>query len=142
MAGEANLVCITRIAGADLRTKQYYAVKQNSDGEVVLAGAGEKALGILQNAPNENQAATVAVAGISKWVAGGVVAPDAEVAADASGKAKTAVANVTDTQAGSATDPLLGSYILGRNLTLANSADGQVIEVLLTHTGASPGTVS
>lgn len=142
MAGEANLVCITRIAGADLRTKQYYAVKQNSDGEVVVAAAGEKALGILQNAPNENQAATVAVAGISKWVAGGVVAPDADVASDASGKAKTAVANVVDTQAGSATDPVLGSYVLGRNLTLANSADGQIIEVLITHTGATPGTVS
>ncbi|MCL4715471.1 MAG: hypothetical protein KJZ75_11220 [Hyphomonadaceae bacterium] len=142
MAGEANLVCITRIAGADLSAKQYTAVKQNSSGQVVAAGAGEKALGILQNKPTSGQAATVAVGGVSKWIAGGVVAPDAEVAADADGKAKTAVANTTDTQVGAAADPLLGSYILGRNLTAANSVQNQVIEVLLTHTGASPGTVS
>lgn len=37
---------------ADLSAKQYHFVKLNTSGLVVAAGANEKTLGILQNAPN------------------------------------------------------------------------------------------
>lgn len=52
-------------AGEDLTGKQYYFVKI-TNGEVVLAGANEKSLGILQNAPDDGEIASVRVQGISK----------------------------------------------------------------------------
>lgn len=55
-----NLINV--IAGADLSSSQYKAVKLNgTDNTVILAGAGEIALGILQNTPTSGQMAEVAV---------------------------------------------------------------------------------
>jgi len=39
------------LAGADLSGKQYYSAKLNSSGQIILSGAGENALGILQDKP-------------------------------------------------------------------------------------------
>lgn len=47
-------------AGADLSAKQWYAVKIDTDGDVVLAGAGDDAVvGFLQNAPADTKPASV-----------------------------------------------------------------------------------
>jgi hypothetical protein len=52
-------------AGEDLTAKQYFFVKVVS-GEIVFAGANEKSLGILQNAPDDGEVASVRIQGISK----------------------------------------------------------------------------
>ncbi len=133
---------ISLLAGADLSAKQYYAVKVDANGKVVVAGAGELAIGILQNKPAAGQIATVMVTGISKMVAGGVVASGELVASDAVGKAKAAVKGKTDTSdAGVAADPLIGSAILGIAL-LGAAADGNVISVLIQPMGAVATTAA
>lgn len=55
----------SRLAGADLSAKQYTFVKVDSDGDVVACGDGELAYGILQNAPEQGDVASVMVIGIS-----------------------------------------------------------------------------
>jgi len=86
MAYEIPVEMMTRTAGADLSAKQYYAVKVNSSGQVVLAGAGENAIGVLQNKPASGQAAQIMVLGESKAVYGASVTAGQNLAADASGK--------------------------------------------------------
>jgi hypothetical protein len=39
-------------AADDLSTKQYYAVKVDSSGNAAVAGAGQPAIGVLQNKPD------------------------------------------------------------------------------------------
>ncbi len=63
----------TQVAAADLRTKQFYAVKIDSSSKMALAGAGENAIGILQNKPNINQAASVETLGVTKAKYGNTV---------------------------------------------------------------------
>jgi len=64
MATSGRTINETMIAGADLSEKQFYAVKQNTTArEVVLAGNGDAADGILINNPEDEGAATVVVFG-------------------------------------------------------------------------------
>ena len=51
-------------AGADLRAKQYHFVKFGATKDVVVAcAANERAIGILMNQPNSNEAAEIALPG-------------------------------------------------------------------------------
>ena len=78
-------------AAADLSTAgQYRAVKGDGAGAMVLAGAGELALGVCQNNPSLNQTGTYMSEGVSKMVAGGSFAEGDVLAADASGNAVVA----------------------------------------------------
>ncbi|MGH6821928.1 MAG: capsid cement protein [Methylocella sp.] len=62
------------VAGADLRTKQYYPVKLTAARTVGLATTGgENIYGILQNKPNTGDVADVCIFGICKAIAGGTV---------------------------------------------------------------------
>ncbi|SCM71512.1 hypothetical protein KL86PLE_100245 [uncultured Pleomorphomonas sp.] len=142
MTTQANGLDITRLAGADLSSSQYLFVKLDANAQVVVAGAGEDAIGVLQNKPAAGQAATVRVGGLSKVVAGAAITAGARVASDASGKAKTAVAatvNTSDT--GAAADAVVASFSMGHAFEAA-SGDGQVIEILLAHSGALPTTAA
>lgn len=80
-------------AGADLSTKQFCFVKFGADNEtVVLCGAGERAVGVLQNAPKLNEVAEVAIYGAgAKVKCAGVVARGSSVSSDANGLAKVAL---------------------------------------------------
>jgi intracellular sulfur oxidation DsrE/DsrF family protein len=83
--------CITLPADTDLSTKQYYFVDCNSDGEVVVAGAGATFVGVLGNTPAAaGQAAEVMISGVVPVVCGGTVATGAAVKIDAAGKAVAA----------------------------------------------------
>lgn len=119
MPGSVSMTNISRIAGADLSAAQFCGVKLNASGQVVLAGAGEAAIGILQNKPTSGQIATVCVAGVSFMKAGGVVAPGF-VTTNASGRAAT---------------PTTGQYILGSAIEAA-AANGEAISVLVNQAGA------
>jgi hypothetical protein len=141
MAFQQNGTDITLVAGADLSAKQFYAVKVNSSGQAVTAGAGEAAIGIVQNDPASGQAGAIRVAGVSKAVAGGNVTAGAQVAANADGKIVTATAGRTNTNdAGSTTDALIGSNVIG--VALSGGADGEVISILVTLAGAVPTTAA
>lgn len=104
---------LSRAAGADLSAKQYYIVKTDASGNIVLAAAGtDKILGVLNNAPKNTDTADVAVIsgnGTGKVIAGGSIAKDAYLTSDASGKA---VATTTG-----------GDIVFGRALAAASSGD-------------------
>lgn len=141
MAYQGHGIDISRAAGADLSAQQFRAVKLNASGQVVVAGAGEAAIGILQNNPGAGQAATVRVAGISKARAGGTIAAGGDVASNASGALVAATAGRTNTSdAGAAADPLIGSHVLGT--ALEGAASGDVFPILVTHKGAVPTTAA
>lgn len=123
------------VAGADLSSSQFLAVKADTaDGDAVLAGAGEMAVGILQNKPGNTEEATVAVAGIVKAKAGASVTQGTPVSVNASGKIVTAtLASVDTSDGGAAADPVNGSYVLGIAMQSADADD--VFSILLTHAG-------
>lgn len=74
-------------------------------------------LGVLQNAPQQNEAMSIAVSGVSKVVAGGALTVNAIITTNASGRA-AAVAS--------------GQIGCGRVLETAG-ADGDVVTALLFH---------
>lgn len=102
---------VTREAAADLTAKQFYIVKLDTAGKVVLASfAGEAVFGVLQNAPNTGEAALVRTLGVSK-VKSGAAFTNAGV-------------NVQTTAAGKADVATTGDFSVGRILVTA--ADGDV----------------
>ena len=104
--------------------KQYYIVKQHTDGTLVLAGVnGVGAIGVLQNKPAVGASALYRFGGTSKVVAGGTIAVGAWVTSDTNGKA---VATTTDKD-----------VVIGRYLGTAAAASGDIIEVQMgIHTGS------
>jgi hypothetical protein len=121
---------------------QFKYVKLNSSGKVVLSGAGENAVGVLQNTPNTNQVAVVKTYGLTKVRLGADLAQGDILASDASGKAKAAVTGRTNTSdAGAANDPLSGSFALG-DLLENNAADEDLAMTFFCRMGAVPQTVS
>lgn len=75
----------TLVTAADLTGKRYYGVKRNGSGLAVLATAGV-VWGVLQDEQISGRAVPVRRRGVSKVICGGVVAIDAYVTTDASGK--------------------------------------------------------
>ena len=115
MATEYQVVCLTRVAGADLSAAQYKFVEMSSAGTVTVCNtAGEGALGVLQNDPTSGQTATIAYEGVSKVVAGDTVAIAGKVSTDNAGRAIPATT---------------GHKILG--VAMSGGAVGQIISVLL-----------
>jgi hypothetical protein len=131
------------VAGADLSAKQFFGVKVSTTGLAVLAGAGEMATGVLQNAPANGAIAVVRVFGRSAMIAGAAIAnAGVAVACDGNGKAKAAVAATTNTgDAGGASDPLVGSNALGIALGTA-AGDLSVLDIFINHMGAVPTTAA
>jgi len=118
MAQQVNFGKLTFIAGEDLSDKMYYVVKLDSNGNVVLCGANEVAIGVLDGKPKAGERVAVNILGTSKVVSGGEIAVGSKVVSDANGKVVTMpVAS--------------GTYnVIG--IALESSAgDGQLIEVLL-----------
>lgn len=141
MSTQGYATDISLEAAADLRTKQFYGIKIDSNGKAALAGAGE-AVGVLQNNPNTGEQATVRIFGKSKMVASASITTGSRVASDSNGKMKAVVAGRTDTSDGGvAADPLLGSLCLGV-VTGGAGADADIAEVMILQMGAVPTTLS
>ena len=64
--GARNDVQETFIAGGDLSSDQFHFVKLGAGSLVVQAGAGERAIGVLQNDPIAGRAARVAIGGLCR----------------------------------------------------------------------------
>jgi hypothetical protein len=136
-------VDITGPAAADLSTKQFYFVKLDSNGKFAVAGAGEVAVGVLQNTPNaDGKIARVRILGSTKIIASAAITKGAVLASDAAGKAKAAVLGKTDTSdAGAAADALIGSHVAAVAMGSA-AADGDAFAAILIHAGALPTTAA
>lgn len=119
---EREVVSITIPADADLSASQFRIAVVNSDEQAAIAaGATGKIIGVLYNKPSAaDVAAEIAIGGVARVTAGGVVAAGDLLTSDGNGKA---IATTTT-----------GHVLLGRALT--GGADTQLIEVLLF-----PGTV-
>ncbi len=111
LADESSLLTVTLLAGEDLSAQQYRFI--NGSGH--LCGAGLKALGVLQQGGVEGVAVPVQYGGITKVIAGGVIAAGAQVEVDANSEAVTLAAGIS-----------VGFY-----LGTAACADGDRIAVLL-----------
>lgn len=90
MAIEMPVHQLSLTANADLSAKQYHAVKIDASGKMVAAGAGENAIGILQEKTPNTQVGAVMVLGVSKAFYGGAVTAGANLTPDAAGKLVTA----------------------------------------------------
>ncbi|NMC09524.1 MAG: hypothetical protein GYA39_00875 [Methanothrix sp.] len=86
MAVEELIYNTSVIAGIDLSAKQFYCVKLNASGQMILSGAGENALGILQDKPTSGQVGAVCCLGKSMAIYGASVTAGQNLASDASGK--------------------------------------------------------
>lgn len=109
---------LTFKAGSDMRGDQFKIVELTANAhEVELSAVGDLPVGVVQNIPNSGEAATVALAGISKAIAGGAVAAGKKVSAAATGFA-------TQTISGG-----IEIAVFGRALTTA--ASGGIFSLLI-----------
>lgn len=139
---QPNVAPVSLPASGDLSTKRGYLVATNSSGQVAVASAaGQPVDGVLANAPAAaGREAAVAASGTVGAIAGtgGVTMGDL-IASASDGRCVPATKAYTNTNdAGSTTDPLIGSYIIGRALTSA--AAGEYFDLQITHAGAVPTT--
>lgn len=136
MAVEFPVLDMTFTAAADLSASQYCLIYVDSAGKAALpTAAGQQCIGVLQNKPTSGLAATVRVYGVSKVVAGGVIAPGDRIATlITTGKAKTAVKLVQATGA--------ASYAVGIALNTANTAANDVFTAFIGPVGTDPTSYS
>ena len=127
----ANITHFNRsyVANADLTTAQYKLVKIVA-GSVPTIGlctaATDTPIGVLQNNPNVGEAATVAVIGLSKVVAGGILAPGDLIGVDATSRAVKL------------TLPAATSFIIGQ-VEQAAAAAGQVASAVINAAAPARG---
>jgi hypothetical protein len=119
MAIEQKLDCLSLQAGADLSAKQYTFVKLNSSGKAVTCGDGERGIGVLQDKPTADKAASVATGGISRVTCSAAITNGAAVTSDTNGKAVAATT---------------GKHIMG--FAMETGANNRVISILIDRVGA------
>jgi hypothetical protein len=138
MTNERSVVILSGYAGEDLKDKRNYLCKINADGEIVLSGAGEKAIGIISNFESDDgDPVGFAYSGEYPVVYGDTVVAGDDLASDADGKAVPAVEgdNVIGTAKESGSADEIHTMILGpRGVgTFPNGSSGDV----LCHDGSS-----
>lgn len=124
MAFEERLRSETYVAAADLRTSQYRFVKLDTNGKAIaVAAITDLPVGILQNKPNTNEAATVALAGVSKIEASAAHAINDLIGVSTNGRALSG--------------PAAGNYIAGRAISSSGAA-GEYLSVQFSTEGIPP----
>jgi len=126
MAYEINpyAVKITLVAGADLSAAQYKFVKLDSSGNVIVCSAVTDApIGVLQNSPASGVEAEIAVAGVTKVVAGAAITTanlqTTAIGTDTSGRAVAKTLG-TDTT----------NFVVGRPLLAAGAANDVITAII------------
>ncbi len=115
MSQQINFGKLAFKAGEDLTTKMYHLVKLNNDGTIVLCGADERAIGVLDGKPRVGESVAVNVLGTSKVVVGGAVNIGDYLVSNANGQVITRT-NETN--------------VIGIALENASNA-GEIIEMLI-----------
>lgn len=131
-------------AGSDLSAKQYYAVKINASGQLALCSTGEQAVGILYTKPS----AQGNIGGVHpldgrkvKAIAGGSITAGDLLKSDSAGKLVTASKATVDTlSTGIASDPVVGSNVLG--IAEIDAVDGDIFTFVALALGAVPTTAA
>jgi len=139
------------LAGADLSSKQYCAVKLNPSGQIILSGAGENALGILQDKPALGRVGKVMCLGKSRAVYGASVTAGASLTPDALGRLVIAAGNnpiVAIAAESGLTNEIHSVYVVSRAIVqrsvlvipikLAKVANG---DILTNFTPGFPGSI-
>jgi hypothetical protein len=112
----------TLVAGEDLTSSQFCAVDvEVSTGNVILPTKGERAIGVIQNKPDDGEAATIVVTGVTKVLVGvgGLIAGN----------------NVTVDDDGTIIQAASGDRCLG--IALSTGAEASLQTVLLLNGGAT-----
>ena len=102
-------------AGADLSAKLYYIAKVDTDEDIILAGDGEAALGVIREGNIADKPVTVQTGGVAKVIAGAAFNAGVLVASDNAGKAVLATT---------------GEYAIGMALQAAGAAN-EIVSVRL-----------
>jgi hypothetical protein len=144
MSRQSNGVDLSLLAAADYSGagNQYRAVDVDSNGKAVKASAaGQSASVSCRTSP----APVRLQPSVWRRLEGGsrrAVTAGALLKCDAQGRVVAASAGVTNTSdAGAASDPLIGSFVIGRALAAAGAA-GEIIPVLVEPQGAVPTTAA
>lgn len=138
MTNERSVVILSGAAGEDLSTKRNYLCKIDTSGEIVLSGAGEKAIGIISNFESDDgDPVGFAYSGEYPVIYGDAIVAGDDLASDADGKAVPAVEgdNVIGTAKESGSADEIHTMILGpRGVgTFPNGSLGNI----LCHDGSS-----
>jgi hypothetical protein len=110
---------ITTVSSADLTGKRFYAVTMETSGKIALANsAGERCIGVLQNAPSaDGKLGRVRIDGVSKVLVAAAIEEGVELSATTAGKFNTASA---------------GHYVMAIALE-PSAADGDIIRALVVN---------
>lgn len=130
-------------AASDLSTKQFYAVKLDTNGRIAVAGAGEFAIGILYSKPNAiDVIASVAPfrGQVLKGRAGDTFTAGVLLAIDADGELVTAAKGTVNTETTSTNDAVVGGAVVG--VSLEAGVDNQIVEFLAYAAGAVATTAA
>lgn len=95
MAYEIPGFSYTLPAATDMDTTQFRFVNVNSAGKAAVPGAGGRTVGVRQNKPKANEAATIVQGGISIVEAGAAITLGVGVETDASGRAITLATGIS-----------------------------------------------
>lgn len=139
---KGGVIDLLMTAGEALTSDIYKLMAVNTSGAVIkVASAGGKCVGILQNAPANGAVAIVRILGISRcqadgtgWTMGDAISSAAAGVGRASTNQATGLGHTDTGDAGAATDPLKGAYILG--IALETATASQVKAILITNSGA------
>lgn len=118
MSKTQAVVTISKPASGDLSASQFLFGVLNGSGQVALVSTqGARVDGVIANKPTAAaQPCELQVDGLVKAIAGGVIAPGGEVMSSSAGKAIAATT---------------GNYVFGIYAGAANSANNDMIEILV-----------
>lgn len=123
MAYEIPGKLITLQASTDLSDDQFKFVTANGSGLAALAGDGVSVLGVLQNKPGDDKAATIMIDGVSKVLAhGSTVSAGDIIACSTAGMVKALE---------------VGDYAVGRVISGSSGSTGRVLTVVLQTIGTT-----
>jgi hypothetical protein len=105
-------------AAADLSTKQYTLVKLGAGNTINVASAATDAAFVLIDKPKSGQYGTLALAGITKVVAGGSITAGQKLASNASGQAAVAAT---------------GNAVIGQ--ALEDAVAGDLVTIVVNNAG-------
>jgi hypothetical protein len=134
MAYANRLECVTLASSQDLSTHQYKIVEMNSSGKAALA-ALSRGFGVIQNHPLAGEAATVAIDGESKVIAGAALTIGDYVSAKSGGWAvkvnsgdATPIHVIGQVMMGAASG-FIGTVLLRRNV-IGDVVSGSIVDAV------------
>jgi hypothetical protein len=142
MSSDPRVIDLYLPAGEDMSSTGQYLFVKNSSGSVVKNDtAGGDCVGVLQNAPANAAIAIVRTHGPTSLIASGSINALTLIKSNNAGKSAAAAAGTVNTNdAGSTSDPVVGSFVMGRAIAAGTTDTAHA--VLLHPMGVIPTTAS